>query len=336
MIKIGIIGAGYWGPNVVRNFDALHGCEIVRLADLNTGRLEYIHANYPNIQLTTDYQDILNDAAIDAVYIATPVSTHYKLAMESLKADKHVLVEKPMCQTASEAEQLVDVAQAKHRILSVGHIFQYTPAVAAIRSAMANNGVGSLLYFESSRINMGPPATEVDVMWDLAPHDLSILFHLVDEKPQAVRAVGHSYTWPDKNINDMTFLHVYFQSGVCACVHVSWLSANKTRLTRIFAEHCSIVYDETAAHKVTIYGEGVDNRKNLSQSQTKTLAYGVGDVIVPELDDYEPLRKECEDFLHAIVTGKPTVSNGEVGLRVVQVLEAATRSVEFHGREVKL
>jgi len=336
MIKIGIIGAGYWGPNVVRNFHQISGCTVSRLADLKEGRLEHIRSNYPEIKLGSDYRDILSDPSVDAVYIATPVSTHYPIAMDALKADKHVLLEKPMCQKANEAEQLVDMAQEKNKILSIGHIFQYTPAVGAMQKVLDAGSIGDLLYFDSIRINMGPPATEVGVMWDLAPHDLSILFHLVDENPAAVRAVAQSYSWHDKAIHDMTYLHVYFQSGKFANIHTSWLSANKTRMTRVFAQHGSVVYDEMADNKVTVFGKGVDNRVNQKDSQKEKLAYGVGDVMVQALDSYEPLRKECEDFLHAIVTGKKTVSSGDVGLKVVKVLEAASQSIEFNGREIKL
>ncbi|MBN2012308.1 Gfo/Idh/MocA family oxidoreductase [candidate division KSB1 bacterium] len=336
MIRIGIIGAGYWGPNVVRNFYQIDGSSVVRLADLNEARLEFIKGLYPDIHLGIDYREILNDTTIDAIYIATPVSTHHTIAMAALKAAKHVLVEKPMCKTVDEAEQLVDMARAKNKILSVGHIFQYTPAVNAINNIITSGEIGDILYFDSTRINMGPPATEVDVMWDLAPHDLSILFHLVNDKPVSVRAVGNSYAWKDKSINDMTYLHINFDTGKRAQIHVSWLSANKTRMTRIFAEKGSVEYDETRNPKVIVYGEGIDNRVNLKESQTKKLAYGVGTVSTPELENYEPLRKECEEFLHAIVMGRQTVSNGTVGLKVVQVLEAATKSIEYNGREIKL
>ena len=328
MIKIGIIGAGYWGPNVVRNFQQIDGCTVARLADLKNGRLEFIRDNYPDIQLSTNYRDILEDASIDAVYIATPVSTHYTIAMDVLKADKHVLLEKPMCQTFDEAEQIVNMSLSKNKIVSIGHIFQYTPAVNAIQMILQDGNIGDLLYFDSARINMGPPETEVDVMWDLASHDLSILFHLVSEKVVAVRATGQSYMWSEQSINDMTYLQVFFESGKCASIHVSWLSANKCRLTRIFTERGSIVYDEMADQKIIVYGEGVDNRVNLKDSQSQKLGYGVGSVFTPDLELYEPLRRECEDFLHAIATGKNTVSSGIIGLRVVQVLEAASKSIQ--------
>lgn len=336
MINIGIIGAGYWGPNVVRNFNEIDECRIVRLADLKDGRLAFIREKYPDIELTKNYKEVVDDCSIDAVYIATPVSTHFSIAFEALQVDKHVLLEKPMCQTVEQAEQLVELANKRNKVLSIGHIFQYNSAVQKLKELLAAQAIGDFLYFDSTRINMGPPATEVDVLWDLGPHDLSILFHLLPENPAAVRAIGNSFTWQDRGINDMCYLQIFFDDGKMAHVHLSWLSANKTRLTWIFGSTGSMVYDETKQDKVVVYGQGVDNRVEIKDDQSQKLRYGVGEIFVPEIENYEPLRRECEEFLKAISNGKRTVSRGEIGLKVVKVLEAGSLSMKSNGREVNL
>jgi predicted dehydrogenase len=327
LTSIGIIGCGYWGPNLVRNFHGLPGARVLTVSDLRPGRLEFIRENYHDIDTTDDYRSILDDPRIDAVVVATPVTTHRQIAEEAMLAGKHVFVEKPMAHTAEDAWALVDVARRENRVLAIGHIFQFAPGVRRMQQEIERGTLGSVHHITATRINLGPPKTTVDVVWDLAPHDLSIILHLLDEMPHSIVATGSSYQW--NGFVDNAHITMRFPSGASAHVHVSWLSSNKTRLVQCFGENGTIVYDEMLAldGKVKFYDRGVDNRVHAKDTDTVQLGYSTGDIHVLGLEQHEPLRLECAEFVRAIASGQPPVNDGTMGARVVELLERISHEI---------
>ena len=327
MVTLGIIGCGYWGPNLVRNFHGLPGARVARVSDLKPGRLEFVRANYPDIETTANAGDILDDPAIDAVVVVTPVVSHREIAERALRAGKHVFVEKPLAHTSEDAWALVELAERLGLVLAVGHIFQFTPGVRRMKQELESGKLGRLYHITSTRINLGPPSTTVDVVWDLAPHDLSIVLHLLGEMPERIIATGRSYQWA--GWIDNAHIELGFPSGVTAHIHVGWLSAEKTRLTRLFAENGSIVYDEMLAldGKVKLYGRGVDNRINASDSDATALGYSAGEIHMLQLEQHEPLRMECATFVQAAATGSAIPNNGVIGAQVVELLERITAQI---------
>lgn len=326
-LKIGIIGVGYWGPNLVRNF-IKHPDSVVKIvADLKPGRLEFIKGQYENIQLTQDMNDILSDKEIDAVIIATPVNTHKEIAIKALKSGKHILVEKPFTDNYNDGLEIMNLSRQKKLICAVGHIFQFSPAVTAMKNEIDKGILGSFYHYTSQRINLGPPATSVDVIWDLAPHDLSILLYLFGDYPEKISAYGNSYWWNEFIDNAHIFLE--FPGNKTAHIHVSWLSSNKTRLTSIFGERGNIVYDETKPddEKVIFYDKGVDNRINAKDNEVKNLAYGKGEVKNIKFEAGEPLFNEVNAFIKAIRTGINPVNDAKIGCEVVRILEEASKSI---------
>lgn len=325
MINVGIIGIGYWGPNLVRNFAGNDKAKVKILSDLKQGRIDFIKSQYPGILTTNNSDDIINDREIDAVAIATPVTTHYQIAKKCLEAGKHVLLEKPFTYTYKEGIELVEIAKSKNKIIAVGHIFQFAPAVRCIKENIDSGLLGSVYHLTSERINLGPPKTTVDVLWDLGPHDLSILLHLFNEYPDKINAAGKSYWWG--GIIDNCHLNLEFPSGKSAHIHLSWLSSNKTRVTRVFGELGNIVYDETLpdAEKVIYYDKGIDNRINAKDHEVKNLQYGKGVVKNLELIKGEPLFLEVDAFLNSILTNTPPVNDGRIGCEVIRILEEASK-----------
>ena len=328
MINIGIIGVGYWGPNLVRNFYNNKKCRILKICDLSPGRLEFIKSLYKDIELTQNSADIINNDLIDAVVIATPVNTHKELALKSLENNKHVFVEKPFTDKYSDGLILIEAAKQKNKILAVGHIFQFAPAVVAMKENIDKGLLGVMHHFSSQRINLGPPKTTVDVVWDLAPHDLSILLYLFNEFPQTIYAFGNSYWW--KDIIDNAHIFMEFNSGKTAHINVSWLSSNKIRKTYIFGETGNLEYDETRSdeNKVIFYDKGIDNRINLKDNEVKNLQYGKGEVRNIKLDNIEPLAAEVEEFINCIENNTEPINNGLIGCEVVKILEEATKSIK--------
>ncbi|MEO5930587.1 MAG: Gfo/Idh/MocA family oxidoreductase [Candidatus Kapaibacterium sp.] len=327
MITLGIIGCGYWGPNLVRNFHGIPGARVKTISDLRPGRLEGILESYPTLETTLDYQSILNDPEIDAVAIVTPVETHYPLAEEALRAGKHVFIEKPLTRNAREARALVDLATSAGRILAVGHVFQFAPGVRRIRREIEAGSVGSVHHITSTRINPGPPDPALDVVWDLGPHDCSIILHILKEIPSDVHAYGQSYLRP--GIIDNAHIEMSFPSGATAHIHVSWLSSNKTRLVQLFGDRGSIVYDEMLAldGKVKLYDRGIDNRIGVGDNDSVKLGYSAGDIHLLHLEQHEPLRMECTEFVNAIRTGVPPPNDGEMGAQVVELLERISEKI---------
>ncbi len=333
ILNIGVIGCGYWGPNLVRNFSSLANCNVSRISDKKDGRLVFIKEEFKNIDTTLDFMDIINDPNIEAVCIATPVKTHRDIAVMALNAGKHVFVEKPMASTVAEANEMRNVALETRKKLAVGHVFQFSPAVRAIKNILKDKTLGDIYHITSSRINQGPPETDVNVLWDLGPHDFSILLFLLEEYPHEISSFNNYFPFGfSKNdslrLTNNSTIHMKFKSGMTTAIHLSWLSSNKTRLMQIFGSEGTIVYDEMLAldGKVKLYGKGIDNRINSKDKDTKQLNYQSGDIHIINLEQHEPLRLECEHFVDSILLDKPLINDAKIGLDVVRLLEIASEN----------
>jgi predicted dehydrogenase len=335
VINIGVIGYGYWGPNLVRNFSELPGAQVTRVSDFKTELLAKVQARYPSIQVTTDCQDIFADPKIDAVAIATPVSTHFDLALAALKAGKHVLVEKPMTVTSDQALRLIEEADRRNLVLMVDHTFVYTGAVRKMRELVAHDGLGDIYYYDSVRVNLGLFQHDVNVLWDLAVHDLSIMDYILQSKPRAVSATGVSHI-PGKPEN-IAYLTLFFDSNLIAHLHANWLAPVKVRRTLISGSQKMIVYDDLeVSEKVKIYDKGITVNGDTEKVYEMLIGYRTGDMWAPKLEMTEALRTEGLHFLHCIEHSERPVTDGEAGLRVVKILEAATKSMKDQGRLVEL
>ena len=332
MIRVGIIGCGYWGPNLVRTFSELGDVTLAHVSDVRPERLSYIAKRYSHIRATPDAMAVILDPSVDAVVIATPPQTHYQLAMAALRGGKHVMVEKPLCTSTDEGEQIVALADQLGLTVLVGHVFLYAPAVARIRSLLNEEKLGALYYVSSIRTNVGPPRAQVDALWDLAPHDISIILNFMKEPPEEV--IAHGGTFTDSKLVDTAFLVLRFGDGRLAHIHVGWLTPNKTRMMRMICSTGEIVYDDMQpVQKVQVHNPAIDNRTQANATGA-ALGYSSGGIWSPPLDAYEPLRAECQDFVDSIRTGKRPLSDGHSGLAVVRVLEAASRYLENGGRSI--
>ena len=335
-ITIGIIGCGYWGPNLLRNFIESEGAEVIWICDADTARLSAIGRRYPGARPTSDYHDLLNDPALDAVVVATPVGTHFAIARESLLAGKHVLVEKPLTASVREAEELIDLSDRGGLTLMVDHTFVYTGAVRKIKEIVNSGELGDLLYFDSNRINLGLFQRDINVVWDLAPHDLSIMDFLIDREPEALTAIGSCHV--EKGIENIAYVLLRFSNEFIAHFHFNWLSPVKIRRTLIAGSRKMILYDDIEpTEKVRVYDKGVTSNREESDKEAayKTLvSYRTGDVWAPKLDSTEALRYVCDEFLEAIRQARPPLTDGASGLRVVRLLEAAQESIKAGGRPV--
>jgi predicted dehydrogenase len=334
MIGVGVIGYGYWGPNVVRNFNEASGSRVVAVSDLCPERLIQGRSRYPLVKMTPDYRHLITDTTIDAIIIATPPTTHFDLALEALQAGKHVLVEKPFTETSEQAKRLIDEACRRNRVLMVDHTFVYTGAVRKIRELVVNDGLGEIYYYDSVRVNLGLFQHDASVIWDLAVHDLSIMDYILNLEPVAVSATGMSHVSGEPE--DVAYLTLFFDGHLIGHVHVNWLAPVKVRRTLIGASCKMIVYDDLEpSEKVKVYDKGI-TLDNGEEKYRMLVGYRTGDMWAPQLDATEALRTEIDHFLHCIEQGEPPITGGEAGLRVVRLLEAATQSVVHHGRPVEI
>ncbi|MBN2185746.1 MAG: Gfo/Idh/MocA family oxidoreductase [Candidatus Krumholzibacteriota bacterium] len=334
MLKVGVIGCGYWGPNLIRNFSALDDAEVKICSDLELKRIEHMKKLYPSVAITQDYRDIIEDSDIDAVVIATPVSTHYKLAAEALEAGKHVFCEKPLTQNVEEGVKLVDIADKMKKTLMVGHTFVYTAAVNKIKKLIKDGELGDVYYISTSRVNLGLFQKDINVVWDLAPHDLSIMNYILDSRPLYVSATGHSYIQPE--IQDVAFVTLTYPGSVLANLQVSWLNPNKIRKTTVVGSKKMLVYDDVASlEKIRIYDKGVDVIPHYDTFGEFQLSYRYGDISIPKLDDSEPLKIECQHFLDCIA-GKKARSSGRHGLEVLLIMDAIDRSMKANGEKITI
>ncbi len=333
MITMAIIGCGYWGPNLIRNYSQLPGCRVVMCCDLDKKKLDRVQRLNPGIQTTIDLNDVFNNPEIDAVCIATPVSTHYPLAKQALLADKHVFVEKPLCHSSQACLDLIDLAQKHRKILMVGHTFEYTAAVNKIKDIINAGELGEVLYVSSIRLNLGLFQRDINVVWDLAPHDISIITYILGEACISVNCQGKGHYRTD--IEDVATITLNYKNGAIAFIHSSWLDPNKVRKTTIVGSKKMLVYDDTESQeKIKIYDKGVDAPPLYDTFGEFPFSYRYGDIHIPRLEDYEPLREECGHFLKSIETGMNPRSCGYSGLNVVSVLEAASESLKDGGRAV--
>ena len=334
MLKIGIIGFGYWGPNLVRNFTNQLEAIVVMVADGRNERLQVLKKNYPNIDAVQSAEDILKNPNIDAVVIATEVFSHYKLAKEALLNGKHVLLEKPMTSSSIEAEELIDIALKKNLVLMVDHTFLYTGAVQKIKELIDDNTIGSPRYFDSSRINLGLFQNDINVLWDLAPHDISILTFLIKNKPFSVNATGISHT--KNNIENIAYMTVNYEQDFIAHFNCSWTSPVKIRQTLIGGDSKMIVYNDLEpSEKVRVYDTGYDHRTDEELNRIR-VDYRNGDVFIPKLNSKEALFSVAEDFISSIIYKNTPLSNAYLGLEVVKILEASEISIKNNGKEVKI
>ncbi|MBE8986230.1 Gfo/Idh/MocA family protein [Nostoc sp. LEGE 12450] len=335
IINIGVIGYGYWGPNLVRNFVEMPGVQVRTVSDFNPQLLAKVQARYPTIQVTKDCRDIFTDPKIDAVAIATPVSTHFELALAALQAGKHVLVEKPMTTTSEQAMRLIEEAEKRNLVLMVDHTFVYTGAVRKMHDLIATNSLGDIYYYDSVRVNLGLFQHDVNVIWDLAVHDLSIMSYLLPSKPYAVSATGISHV-PGEPEN-IAYLTLFFEKNLIAHINVNWLAPVKIRRTLIGGSQRMIVYDDLEpSEKVKIYDKGITVNGNSESMYQMMIGYRTGDMYSPKLDMTEALKTEGLHFMNCIEKGDRPITDGEAGLRVVRILEAATQSLKQQGRLIEL
>ena len=335
MIGIGVIGYGYWGPNLVRNFTDASGARVVSVSDLRVERLAKLQCRYPAIKITTDHREVLNDPSIDAVAVATPVSTHFELAMEALHRGKHVLVEKPLAASIEQGERLLEQAARCRRVLMVDHTFVYTGAVRKIKELVETDGLGQLYYYDSVRVNLGLFQHDVNVLWDLAVHDLSIMDYVLAIRPYSVSAIGMAHL-PGQP-KDVAYLTCVFSSNLIAHLHVNWLAPVKIRRTLIGGDRQMIVYDDLEpSEKVKIYNKGIILSNGPESRYRLLVNYRTGDMRAPQLDMTEALAVEARQFLDCIEHCRTPLTDGQSGLRVVRILEAATQSLAQHGRPVEL
>ncbi len=335
MTTVGVVGLGYWGPKLARNFHELSDSALAYCCDLDRSRLGHAMNLYPETAFTSDYRQVLN-SDVEAVCIATPPRTHHRLATEALQAGKHVLVEKPLATSAREADDLVATAEAAGRTLMVGHTFVYNPAVAAVKEIVSRGDLGEIYYVNGSRVNLGLFQRDINVAWDLAPHDISILMHVLDMDPVSASARGGAYVQKEDNVHDVVYLTLYFPNGVLADVRVSWLDPRKERLYTIVGSKQMLVYDDvTPDNKVMIYDKGAEVPPHSDTEAEFHVSYRWGDGVPYPVLWEEPLKLECQHFLDCIRTGAEPCSSGRAGAKVVRVLEAAQASLmNGGGREV--
>lgn len=334
MIRIGVIGYGYWGPNIVRNFHTHDGSEVALVCDQNPNCGDRLRKAYPAIPFTTNAKEVLTSPKVDAVAVVTPVWTHYELAKEALENGKHVFVEKPFTCSASQAEELIELADRKNLKIMVDHTFLFTGAVRKIRQLVHEGALGDLYYYDSLRVNLGLFQHDVNVIWDLAPHDLSIMDHVIQEQAEAVVATGEQHL---NGVEDVAFITVYFPKRIIAHVNVNWLSPVKVRTTLIGGEKKMLVWNDLEAdEKIKIYDKGVSMSSNPGNLHKLLVSYRSGDMWAPQVEQVEALRAETAYFLQCIEKNETPFNDGMNGLRVVRILEAAEKSVRNRGQAVAL
>ena len=335
LIGIGVIGCGYWGPNLVRNFTNSEVAWVVGVSDLDSKKLAAIGRLYPGVETTVEFHDLLRNPEIDAIAIATPVHTHYELALAALRAGKHVLVEKPLAQTARQILHLIEEAARRRLTLMVDHTFLYTPAVQKIRQLIAEEALGDIYYYNSIRASLGLFQSDVNVIWDLAVHDISIIDYIFDEAPIAVSATGacHIAGTPE----NMAHISLFFESSCVAHISVNWLSPVKVRQTFVGGSRKMIMYDDLEpTEKIKIYDKGITINNSVEKAHQLRIGYRAGDMWAPHLTAKEALQTEAEHFVDCLQNGISPISNGTTGLHVVEILEAASRSIVDQGRPVSL
>ncbi len=338
MINIAQIGCGYWGPNLLRNFVQNHKCSVKTVVDISEKRLNYIKHLYPHIKVTKKIEDIIKDNTIDAVVVSTPAASHYKMTKTLIKSGKHVFVEKPIALKTTEALKLIELAEKYKKKLMVGHTFRYNSAVHSLKNYIDHDELGNIYYVYSQRLNLGKVREDVNVMWNLAIHDVSILLFILDATPVSVIAKGVSYI--QDNIDDVVFMVISFDNNIAAHIHVSWLDPNKVRKMTVVGSKKMVVYDDISDYKIQIFDKGID-KKSIDESLGEfddfgkfQLIHRAGDIFVPKIEFEEPLKIECDHYLNCILNDEKPLSDGYEGLRVVNILESAQKSLAECGKEI--
>jgi len=334
-IKIGVVGCGYWGPNLMRNFRSLPDSNLKMICDLNEQRLAHLKPLYPEVQGTTEYRHLLNGAGLDAVVIATAVNTHYPMARASLLAGKHTLIEKPMASSSAECQELIAIAQRKGLVLMTGHTFLYSPAVRKIKEIVDHGDIGEIRYICARRLNLGLFQKDINVAWDLAPHDISIVLNIMGEQPVTINCRGSAHITP--GVEDVTTMCLTFPNQRTAIIHSSWLDPRKVREMTIVGSKRMIVYDDVAPlEKIRIFDARVERPPHYDTFAEFHYAYHYGDMYAPYVKQEEPLKTECQHFLDCIRNGTAPTTDGSQGLELVRILEASSESLKRGGSPVEL
>ena len=334
-VRIAVVGYGYWGQNLLRNFCELEEASVVMVCDYNGSALSRAKRRYPSIEVTQSYAEVLADPRVDAVVLATPVSLHYSFARQALQAKKHVLVEKPLAQSSTQVMDLIEIAESNRKILMVDHTFLYTGAVRRMKALVSSGEIGELLYFDSVRISLGLVQSDINVLWDLGPHDLSIMDYLFEREPIAISATGVKHlNTPYENI---AYVTGHFAGNLIAHFHLNWLAPVKVRRTMVGGSKKMVVYDDMeTSEKIKVYDKGVVQTHDPERREKMLTGYRNGDVLAPQLDGSEALRLMAKEFVGSIVENRTPISDGYAGLRVVRLLEAAQQSMDQNGRLVEL
>lgn len=331
--SVGLVGCGYWGPLLLRNFNLLGGCQLKAVCDVSEARLNHLRRLYPDVTYVTEYERFFSDLDVDAVVIATPVHLHYPLAKISLLAGKHTFIEKPMARSSAECEELIEIAQAKGVILMVDHTFLYSSAVRKIAQIVEAGDIGDIRYINSRRLNLGLFQKDINVAWDLAPHDISIILHILDEFPVSVNCQGNAHV--TANIEDVTNMSLLFRHKRFATIQSSWLEPRKVREMTIVGSRRMIVYDDLQTHeKIKVYDVRVERPPHYDTFAEFQYSYHYGDSYIPHLHQEEPLKAVCQHFLDSIQNGTEPVTGGRQGLELVQILEAASASLKANGAPI--
>ena len=334
-INVAVVGCGYWGPNLIRNFNALPECKVRYVCDKDEKRLSHMKQLYPSVEPTKEFEKIVGDKEIDAVVVATPVHLHYELAKKALQAGKHTFVEKPMTQTSEQSNELVQIAAKKKLTLMVGHTFIYSAPVRRIKEIVKSGDIGEIQYISSRRLNLGLFQKDINVAWDLAPHDISIILYFLGKPPISVNCQGKAHI--NMDIEDVTNMSLDFENGGFATIHSSWLDPNKIREMIIVGSKRMIVYDDNEPlEKIKIYDKRVETPPHYDTFAEFQYSYHYGDMIAPYIKQVEPLKMEAQHFLDCIKTGRTPESSGLDGLRVIQILEASSRSLKNGGAKVEI
>lgn len=332
-INVAVIGCGYWGPNLIRNFNVMPGCKMKICCDVDSNQLNRMKQLYSNIETTTDYKKILAYKDIEAVDIATPVRTHAEIAFNCLKADKHILVEKPITASVDECKELISLAKERNKILMVGHTFEYTASVNKIREIIESGELGDILYIASNRLNLGLFQDDINVIWDLAPHDISIILFLLKKFPISVNAQGKAHY--KKDIEDVAWVSLNFNDNLVAFLHHSWLDPCKIRKMTVVGSKKMLIYDDVEPNeKIKIFDKGIQVPPYYDTYAEFHFTYRYGDIYSPRIEEYEPLAKECQHFIECIQNNQQPISDGYNGLKVISILEATTESLKNFGKSV--
>jgi predicted dehydrogenase len=334
-IKLGVVGCGYWGPNLIRNFRSLPDCNLKMMCDLSADRLKHLRALYPEVKGETDFSHMLNGAGLEAIVIATSVKHHFPMAKAALLAGKHTFIEKPMAASSDQCEELIDIARKQGLVLMVGHTFLYSPAVTKIKEIVDKGDLGDIRYISARRLNLGLFQKDINVAWDLAPHDISIILHIMGEPPVSVNCRGSAHVTP--GIEDVTSMCLTFGKDRSAIIHSSWLDPRKVREMTIVGSKRMIVYDDVAPlEKIRIFDVRVERPPHYDTFAEFHYAYHYGDVYAPYIKQEEPLKTECQHFLDCIRESKSPLSSGAQGMEMVRILEASSLSLKQNGSAVRL